>query len=187
MSEEEINLIFNDNFDNLWMDLWRTNYKKTIGSREYVYVKDKYNAVLNEYKREDFKPKYPLKEWGFPKGRKNNTTESALSCAVRECIEETGLYKNEMNVLMSVHPVVEDLIGTNGKLYRLIYFISVVKRIRKLIPIENEEYFSEIEDIGWFLRHKISNLFRPYHVKKMEVVDKIINFIAYTVYCIKYL
>lgn len=62
-------------------------------------------------------------EWEFPKGRKN-TGERDLDCALREFEEETGISKENIQLLRNVFPMDESFEGTNGKQYSHKYFLA---------------------------------------------------------------
>lgn len=184
MTENEIYNIFEIPFDTLWCILWKKNAKKNTYNKEYVTASEKYEYVISTYNINDFKPKYPTKEWGFPKGRKNNG-ETNINCALRECSEETTLCRSEMHILTGISPLVEEMTGTNNVQYRHIYYLSIIDNIRNL-SIENDTIqFAEIDTAGWFKKERILNLIRPYHKEKIDIVNQIISFIAYTVYCVE--
>lgn len=180
MTDNEIFNIFNYDFHVLWNGLWKRSSKKECFKKEYQMSLEKFVNVKKRYTIDSFKPKYPVNEWGFPKGRKNSNEED-LSCAIRECYEETGLEKYEMNVLVNVNPVTELMVGTNNIKYKHVYYISTVNKLRKLY-LNNSMYFTEVDMVGWFTKERIINLIRPYHVKKLTIINNIINFLAYRIY-----
>jgi len=181
MTDLEIYDIFNNTFDVLWNSLWKRNAKKEIYRKEFLLSQEKFNYVISTYSINSFKPKYPVSEWGFPKGRKN-TNETNLSCAIRECYEETSLDKSEMNIIHNIEPIVEIMTGTNNVEYKHIYYISTVKFIRKLYVSNDIFHFAEIETAGWFTKERINNLIRPYHTEKLKIINKIIEFFALHIY-----
>ena len=184
MTDTEIFNIFTMPFDNLWCELWKKNARKNIYNKEYTDTSEKFNLVRLLYNIDSFKPEFPIQEWGFPRGRKNNN-ENNIQCASRECCEETSLITSELNILTSILPLLEEMKGTNDISYRHIYYLSIIDNIRPLTVINEESQYVEIDTIGWFKRDLVSNLFRPYHVEKINIIDKVITFIAHTIYCAK--
>ena len=184
MTEYEITNIKNLTFDLLWCRLWKKNAKKQTYDKEYQLSDEKFTYVKENYNLEVFKPTFPTSEWGFPKGRRNNG-EQDIECAMRECCEETNLLNSEMNILTGVNPIVEQMVGTNGVEYRHIYYMSIIDNIRRLNTDIDPHHFIEIDTIGWFKRDRVHTLIRPYHTEKLDIVEKIINFLTYVIYCKK--
>jgi len=186
MTEYEITSIKQENFDILWCRLWKKNAKKQVYDKEYQMSNEKFTFVKENINLQIFKPTFPTSEWGFPKGRRN-TGENDIDCAIRECCEETNLLRSEMNILQSINPIVEQMVGTNGVEYRHIYYISIIDNIRRLNTDTdlNSHHYIEIDTIGWFKRDRVRTLIRPYHVEKLNIVDKIINFLTFAIYCKK--
>ena len=51
------------------------------------------------------------------------------------------------------------------------------------LNINNDAYhFIEIDTVGWFKKNLVNNLLRPYHTEKLNIINKIIQFVAYVVY-----
>lgn len=183
MTELEISKIINSEFDELWCSLWQKTARNKNYEREYDMSLMKFNRLKELYSSEIllFRPKYPVPEWGFPKGRRNNKDEKDIKCAIRECSEETSLHISEMNILDRVYPIFEQFRGTNNIEYKHIYYLSIVESIRNLNLLTTPEQFIEVDNVGWFKYDKIMNLIRPYHIEKKKLVDDIIKFIAYNI------
>jgi 8-oxo-dGTP pyrophosphatase MutT (NUDIX family) len=182
MTENEIREIFTVNFDMLWNSMWKKNAKKTTYHKEYIYAKDKHSRVIQKYKSNNFHPTYPTREWGFPKGRKNNN-EANISCAIRECCEETSLFKSEISILPGILPLTEIMLGTNMVQYKHVYYLSLMSCTRTLDMYNDDFQFTEIDTAGWFKKERVINLLRPYHTEKIKIINQIINFITYAIYC----
>ena len=182
MTENEIREIFTTQFDILWNSMWKKNARKTTYHKEYTVAKDKHTKIMQKYKMKNFKPKFPTREWGFPKGRKNNN-EANISCAIRECCEETTLFKSEISVLPGILPLTEIMLGTNMVQYKHIYYLSIMSSTRALDIFNDELQFVEIDTAGWFKKERVMNLIRPYHLEKIKIINQIINFITYAIYC----
>lgn len=185
MTDNEIREIFCKDFEHLWNFMWKKNAKKSSYHKEFVMARTKHNTVVNLLKDLVILPKYPIREWGFPKGRKNNM-ETNITCAIRECCEETSLFKSEISILSGIKPLTELMTGTNNIPYRHVYYLSLLSSTRALDVYNDDLSFIEIDTVGWFKKERVINLLRPYHVEKHEIIDKIINFITYAIYCAKH-
>jgi len=183
MTDLEISNIINKDFDTLWCLLWQKTSRNKIYEREYEMSLNKFNKLKELYSNELLllRPKYPISEWGFPKGRRNNKEEKDIKCAVRECCEETSLEQSEMNILDRIYPISEQFRGTNHVEYKHIYYLSIIDSIRNLNTLSTPEQFIEVENVGWFKYERIMNLIRPYHIEKKKLVEDIKKFVAYNI------
>jgi len=184
MTDNEIYEIFTNNFDILWNSMWKKNAKKTTYNKEYICSKEKYQIILSVYSISIFKPHYSIREWGFPKGRKNHN-ETNLCCAIRECCEETTLFKSEISILKGIEPLTEIMTGTNLLQYKHIYYLSLLNETRLLDMYNDDLQFTEIDTAGWFKKERALNMIRPYHYEKIKIIEQIVNFITYVIYCAK--
>lgn len=178
MTEIEIKNIITKSFNFLWNDIWKKSAYKQSFKENAIISQEKFDYVLKYYNLESIKPLFPFPEWGFPKGRKNYNEED-INSAKRECREETGLTDSEINVLESIEIFQELLTGTDGKRYKHIYYLSIVSKERYLHYNNKNNHFVEIEDIGWFNINNLMTLIRSYHVRKIEIIKNIINYISY--------
>lgn len=206
MTINEINFIHKHDYDDiLFYFLNRDEGEKEIVlnkiyegkySLEYCESKIKFNMLQNpqNYPQNDIiwglyfytkniKPRWTKPEWGFPKGRREKRVEENLECARREFEEETGYDKNEYIVLNKIEPIEEIMTGTDGVIYKHIYYLAL-----DLIncPIENnhinhtnlelnyDKY--EIGDIMWFTYDDAMSHIRPYHFEKKRILTKIYLF-----------
>ena len=185
MTEEEIEKIKNKEFDDLWVEVWgKTAYYK-VYEEEYKKSKDKFqlikykstenNVIGLKFYIDNITPKWKTAEWGFPKGRRNSY-EKNLKCAIREFEEETGYKKSDYYILDNVVPLKEVFFGTNGVLYKHIYYIAILTDETKQ-PIILEDN-NEVGDIGWFTYSECNNLIRNYHTEKKKVLNEIFKFIV---------
>lgn len=161
MITDEKNKIRELTFDELWNDLWKENSNKPIFKKEYMISKSKFeklkyntygntNINLLDFCTKNTVPLCPILEWGFPKGRRNYK-ETDMECALREFCEETGIVKEDVKILMNVSPLNEEFMGTNGIVYRHIYYIAIVTSLKDLkIDEDKSEQANEIGDIQWF-------------------------------------
>ena len=182
MTENEIQMIFSQTFDELWHDLWKKNAKKSTYTKEYLASMEKFNFIVPLFDKNSFKPDYPINEWGFPKGKKR-INEPSISCAIRECCEETSLVRTELCMLTGVNALVENMTGTDNKKYKHVYYLSIIEELRNLSIQTDNYHFIEIDMAGWFKKNNANNLIRPYHTEKLRIIDEIIKCIAYVIHC----
>jgi ADP-ribose pyrophosphatase YjhB (NUDIX family) len=178
MVQEELDMIRDHNFDELWEYFWGKNDIK----RDYNDSKEKFDKLKSKCSVEcdlDFyvdnaNPNYKFPEWGFPKGRKKRG-ETDLECALREFVEETEIDLNDIKILENVKPIIEDLTGTNGIKYRHVYFLAeMTKNVEFTLDVNNKQ--SEIGDINFFLYDECINLLRDYHIEKKNILRKVLNY-----------
>jgi 8-oxo-dGTP pyrophosphatase MutT (NUDIX family) len=185
MMENEIELIKKSSFDELWNEFWTEETKKEHLEKEYSISKEKFRKLkekdcvnLNlEFYVNNIKCKYKTPEWGFPKGRRIRD-ESDIQCALREFHEETGYTTDDIQLISSVAPIIENITGTDGINYRHIYFLAEAKtdKLPKLSK-ENKSQLKEIGDIGFFVYDNAIQKIRDYHIEKKEIIKKITYFI----------
>ena len=182
MTDLEIANIIKNDFDILWDILWKKTARNKLFEKEYEISLNKFNEIKIKYYHEitNFRPKYPIPEWGFPKGRRN-MTEKDICCAMRECHEETSLDLSEINILDRIYPLTEQFNGTNNIEYRNIYYLSIIDNIRDLNVYSTQKDYIEVDNVGWFKFNNTMNLIRPYHIEKKKIIDELIKFIAYNI------
>jgi len=207
MTIDEIKLIHKNNYDDiLYYFLNRNNEEKEIVlnkiyegkySLEYCESKIKFDMLKNPQNYPDndiiwglyfytknVKPKWTKSEWGFPKGRREKRTEENLACACREFEEETGYTKNEYLVLNKIEPIEEIMTGTNGVIYKHVYYLALdlvnCSASNSHINRDNHELKYdkyEIGDIMWFTYDDAMTHIRPYHSEKKKILTRIYLFI----------
>ena len=193
MTQQEIEKISNCDFDTLWEDFWLDPDKKVRFSSIYESAKHNFNLLkesdCSKYLNLDFYVKNVVSmwvnpEWGFPKGRKN-TTETILECAIREFEEETGFNKNDYMLLDNIEPIVEDLIGTDGKKYRHIYYIALTYEDiePKMDNINQLNKHEEIGNVGLFNYEECLHLFRSYHIDRKRILTIVFIFMINKFVC----
>ena len=125
-------------FKKLWADLWQDETQAATGIvqryyHEYNRAKTRFHTLRTSAMFQRLltclpKSVWTSPEWGFPKGKRNRN-ESPQACALREMAEETGLSsKHAYNRLGKQQgfgePIVEAFRGTDGQLYRHVYYIA---------------------------------------------------------------
>lgn len=187
MTLEEKELLLTKDFDYLWEYIWgkHTNMQYRV---EEKTSKNKFNSLqigikLNklEYNlksliEEDSITQWNETEWGFPKGRRNYL-EKDLQCALREFEEETGYNKNELNIILNIHPYEEIFTGSNYKSYKHRYYIahmnSNIQDVNEIIPGNYE-----VSKIGWYTYEESCKLIRPYNLEKLSILKKVNNILT---------
>jgi 8-oxo-dGTP pyrophosphatase MutT (NUDIX family) len=185
MTQNEINLISNNTFDNLWNYLWGNKTRNNSFQIEYEKAKEKFNILKNEediginFYTKNVTPIWKECEWGFPKGRRSKQ-ETNLICAKREFEEETDYNSSDYKILDYILPLVEDFVGTNGVKYRHVYYIGInnktnIQNIK--ININNQHQKNEIGNISFVSYNDSIKLIRPYHVAKKNVLTIVYNYV----------
>ena len=182
MSNEEKEKIKNSDFNELWNYLWgnqigiqyrgeeKTSREKYELLQNGISGKKEYNLetllTLCEYKWEDT-------EWGFPKGRRNYQ-EKDLNCALREFEEETGFLRNNIQLIQNITPYEEIFTGSNMKSYKHKYFLGYID---STIQTTNSYQETEVGDMKWVTYDEALNIIRPYNLEKINILNKINNFL----------
>ena len=196
MSSNEINLIKNGDFNNLWKNLWLKNSYKKKYLEEMNSSKIKFSHLKNQGILNNIKSEYSSTEWEIPKGRKN-INETNLQCAIREFNEETSLTLDDYNILSCLDPIHDLFIGTNNKEYKHIFYTSILKQssdmqsINDIQSINNnmqsinnniqsinmQSINNEIKEVKWCKWSDLNNIIRPYNSSKINILTNIFLFI----------
>ena len=178
ITPDELNCIKTKEFTEIWEEVWKkTSYNK-LYLKEMEESKDKFNTLKsNNFFDQDLVNDYIEPEWGFPKGRRN-PNEKNLKCALREFFEETSIIKSDLIVLNKLFPLTEIFYGTNGILYKHIYYIAIYNTDKE-IGLQNihEDQLTEIGDIKWKSINECLKLFRPYHEEKKKILISLHDFL----------
>jgi len=112
------------------------------------------------------KTKFTDQEWEFPKGRKNYN-EKDIDCAFREFEEETGLSKENVQILTNVVPYEEIFIGSNYKSYKHRYFVGFMKNHTNNL---NNYQKMEVSKIEWKTINECLQSIRPNSIEKKNLI-----------------
>ena len=188
-SKQEKENIKNESFEYLWKDLWLLDdLKDTRSKRDYETAKNKFNNLKNgTYIKDKFHNLesilnkstiiYEETEWEFPKGRKNNN-EKNISCATRECKEETNFTMDDYELLINMAPLTEFYVGENKVKYSHIYYLAqLVNYEKKLIVNSSDNQSFEISKMGWFSKEEALNKLRDYHKSRIKIINTMFNFL----------
>ena len=192
MTLEETKSIGTQTLEVLWKNLWKVTYNNKVFEKELNISTTKFNLLKAgvdlkhnlDYYLKNIKPVFNEPEWGFPKGRRNYY-ENNIVCAKREFQEETNYDEETYSVLNKLMPVEETFNGTNGVLYKHIYYLAVSNAGESPgIDPKNKIQFEEIGGIGWFTYDEARQLLRPYHTKKKYLLMEVLMFII--IYLVNY-
>jgi 8-oxo-dGTP pyrophosphatase MutT (NUDIX family) len=181
ITNPEKEMIKNNNFDTLWVDLWGNNNNNS----EYKESMEKFNLLKSGYyiKKNDINLFIKLEdlinnsiynftepEWGFPKGRRN-IKEKNIDCAKREFQEETTIINNDINIV-NIIPVEEVFIASNNLKYKHIYYVGEIrnKNIELKVDNDNINQKMEIGDIKWFKFNDSLKIIREYNIEKKNIL-----------------
>jgi 8-oxo-dGTP pyrophosphatase MutT (NUDIX family) len=173
MSKNEIELIKNNSFNDLWVNLWLKNAHKKKYNDEMNLSRTKFNYIKNNNLFTKITSDFEQTEWEVPKGRKN-FNETNINCAIREFKEETSIIQSQYFILNCLDPIHDIFTGTDNKQYRHIFYTSVINN-----DIDNIDYHSnEINSVKWFNWSDLHNIIRPYNQTKINILTSIFIFIV---------
>lgn len=160
-------------FETLWDMVWLTHENGTIYIKEFLDAQKKFKKLNIKKLLEETTCKWTEQEFGFPKGRKN-MYESNMECAKREFKEESG-YKSHDLKIIDEEPWEEMFTGTNGIIYRHIYYIGLIHPLSPLPEIDysDVQQAGEISNYGWFTYEQCMKLIRPYDTAKKDLLTRI--------------
>ena len=177
MTNEEKNMILENDFSTLWNFLWN---KKTISNQyrqEQQFSEEKFNTLkrgIENYSLETIIQQLPEKweepEWGFPKGRRN-CFERDFDCALREFSEETGYNKKSLVNIENILPFEEFFTGSNYKSYKHKYYILMITEK----TVKTPEHFdnSEVSKMEWKTYDECLDCIRPYNLEKKRLIKNV--------------
>jgi ADP-ribose pyrophosphatase YjhB (NUDIX family) len=182
MTQEEKNNLLTSNFNDLWNRLWGNRIGLQYKNEEKT-SKDKFYTLLNgndlsyNLKSLILESKYNWEEpeWGFPKGRRNQS-EKDIIAAKREFEEETGINSNKINIIDNLMPLEEIFMGSNLKSYIHKYYLANINN-KTFINLNNFQK-TEVSAIKWLTFKDCLKYIRKYNYEKIQLiksVDKILH------------
>ncbi len=173
MTEAERRLLATYTFAELWNHVWGTinprNYRTDFEQSQEKFNELNSSGTLVRLLGETT-PLWTTPEWGFPKGRRN-MNESDLSCAIRECMEETGLERKQLFIFDSVEPLAETFYGDNKVYYSHKYYPALVAANTEVrLGTANPHMSREISDIRWMDIEEALAIIRPESPEKKEIL-----------------
>jgi len=175
ISNRELNDIKNKNFDELWKNLWLLD---SIQDTKYMREYEKSKILFETIDKSKLKPtKYEETEWELPKGKKNRRELNYIS-AKRELEEETNIKPYDYELIINISPLVEEFRGENNVNYRNIYYIGICKNKENVkLNMDNHQQLLEIKNVEMCDRETAKSKIRDYNSSKIEIIDKIFDFI----------
>lgn len=190
MTPEEINKIKHsldmpDGFECLWTEFWGKKANEQYLMKDKLIAQKRYNMLtctgidgpeINlQYIVNNVEADYEIKEWGFPKGRRN-ITETEKQCAVREFKEETGYNESDIQIVDQINPLIEDFTGTNGIKYRHIYYVAELLSDKSPTNNITESQRNEVGDIQFINFQTAIEIIREYHAPKKIMLSKLFTY-----------
>ena len=175
MTISERNMILNYKFEDIWNYVWlqndnsiNKNNKEFINSKIKFYTLNENNFLKNYIT--SIKSIYNEQEWGFPKGRRK-MRETDVDCAVREFYEETRIKKDELQLITDIIPFEEIFFGTNGIMYKHLYYVAKLDNIDVNIKIDNDcmEQVRETRAIKWYNYNDVISHIKVYNTERIEL------------------
>jgi 8-oxo-dGTP pyrophosphatase MutT (NUDIX family) len=199
MTEQEKDVIQNNDFDTLWNKLWVLDKKRMASysfKKEYNKSKYKFNTLKKGYyttvhldiglrekkfiKLDDIVnelsikniSKYTEPEWGFPKGKRNKN-ETIIDCAKREVLEETNIQIDQL-VFVDDEIYEENFIGDNFIEYVHLYYLAECPaNVNVEYDSNNIHQLTEISRIEWLTYQECLDKMRIYNIEKKELLKNI--------------
>ena len=184
MTNDEKNKLLNNDFQELWNELWgeyigiqyrgeeKTSCEKFNSLKNGITLtNDEYNleTLINSCNDEWKEP-----EWGFAKGRRNYQ-ERDLNCALREFEEETGCNKNSIKLIQNLLPIEELFTGSNYKSYKHKYYIAYMSKHDN--SIQNFQK-TEVSKVQWLSFKECVEIIRPYNLERIDTLTKVDNILT---------
>ena len=169
----ERQMLLTQSFTDLWLFLWNGPASRRYQT-EYDQSKSKFDVLRRSGTLADLclksKTSWIEPEWGFPKGRRSST-ETELACALRETVEEAGVFRQDLTIRADLAPLLEEYQGSNGVQYRYKYWIAEMPVGTHVgMDATNVDQNREISDVRWCSLDEASRLIRPYNVEKLAVL-----------------
>lgn len=149
MTLDERQRLLNHSYPSLAEDLFPDG---NIPHRDYISGSDLFDSVDIPRLLKDIPSIEEKAQWVIPKGGKKNNYEPPLICALREYKEETLNY--DFLKFYDIDPIKNEHIGTDGKLYRVFYFLAEAPRKKETVYTKTEcirdSYVTgETSDVKW--------------------------------------
>jgi ADP-ribose pyrophosphatase YjhB (NUDIX family) len=164
-------------FDDLWVSLWG-EYSGLQYRGEKQISKNKYLQLISGVEHGGIKcdlksliasssTSWETAEWGFPKGKRDNL-EKDMSAAIREFYEETGIPRQNINMIHNIAPIEEVFIGSNFKSYKTKYFLAHLSD-EPDITFKSEE----VGALSWRNYEETLDLIRDYNYEKKTILTNV--------------
>ena len=178
MTSDEKNRLLTFTFNELWNGLWVNEYglkyrnDEKISREKFQHLKLGVITTNGTYTLDDLveasTTQWTDPEWGFPKGRRNYM-EKDISAGIREFEEETGIDRQNIDIIQNVVPYEEVFTGSNYKSYKHKYFLACITSEESLEHYQT----SEVSKLNWFSYEQACNIIRSYNLEKKNILNKI--------------
>jgi 8-oxo-dGTP pyrophosphatase MutT (NUDIX family) len=173
MTPGERDLLMKSTFPELWNCVWGTmnprNYRTDFEQSQEKFNELKSSGILASL-LEKTEAVCSTPEWGFPKGRRN-PYETDIDCAIRECMEETGLKRNQLQIFENMEPLCETFYGDNKVYYSHKYFPALVAPGTEVyMSAMNPHMAREIGNIQWMSIDDALCKIRTENIEKKEIL-----------------
>ena len=179
MTQKEHERLLENDFENLWKNLWGDRVGLQYKNEEKM-SKEKFNLLklgVNNNSMEinleeiinSCGTSWDEPEWGFPKGRRNHL-ENDLVCALREFEEETGIRREQVEIIQNIFPIEEIFTGSNLKSYKHKYYLANIKNNK--IDVNNFQK-EEVSNAKWFTLEECLDIIRPYNYEKIQIIKNV--------------
>lgn len=183
MTRSEQQQLLSMPFEDVWNDVWAQAYMPHA-TTEFLESARKFDRLrrsgLMQRLVTDHPSEHEEPEYGLPKGRRK-LREADLDCAVREFCEETGFVPTDLEVLPSFQPLEEVFYGTNGVLYRHVYYVArVVANQDRVLTVDpnNTLQAREVKCVAWFAIDEAIARIRPHNVERKALLADVHHRIA---------
>ena len=171
MTEDEQRTVLDSPFEALCQTYWMHSYRRS--DADCKRAKKAYVSLLDHGGIVELlgcaAACLPEREFGFCKGRRNNSSESEVDCALRELSEESGIDVAHVEVLDGKWAQ-ETFDGGNGVNYYHKYFLA---RLRdgvdvpgRKIPAPGSHAYREIASIEWFAADAVADKFCGWETRR---------------------
>lgn len=181
--EKDLILEHRDNFDYLWDTcLWVECNKINI---EKIRAKRLFNSldIVSLFKNSE-KSKFNKREFGFPKGRRNQN-ETNIQAAIREFKEETLILDADFKIVFNFNPIYENFIGSDNVSYSHIYYLAEIKKKEYVDRVSQIGMTNEIRSVGFYNYKTAYSLIREYDINKKFLLCKINKYLQVNKYIYK--
>ena len=175
MTITERNMILTAKFEDIWNYVWhQPDMMCNKNNREFINSKIKFSILNdNNFLRNyitSIKSVYNEQEWGFPKGRRK-MRENDMDCAIREFYEETRIKREDLEVNATIIPFEEIFFGTNGIMYKHLYYVAKCNNSDVCIKVDNDclEQMREIRAIKWYNYTDVISHIKIYNTERIEL------------------
>ena len=157
---ERINLLTHP-FKSLWDHLWQwsdsprhmaiLNDEQDLCERKFDDLLEKLNALIYRFPAKHISP-----PWEFPKGKKHGMSETMKQCALRECMEETNIADDQIEIINDTMLFQERIVGSNQTIYENNYLIGQYIGDKPIYYHSGRsQQNAEIRNIGWFTEEEV--------------------------------